>query len=288
MYGNRNYSGFNRQGSPLDSVIVRIIIANAVMFILTLMPIGRLVTVYLALTPKLVLTRGYAWQMVTYMFLHADFWHITLNMFVIWMFGRTLEQIWGGKRFLKFYLACGLGGALFSFLFAYNTPVIGASAASYGILLAFAVMFPNQRLLLWFVIPVKARNLAIGLAILSLVMGIRGGGNIAHFAHLGGMAAALIMLRGEYQFRRLHNFISSKFSKMPVKISFDGDKQDGGRPEPPAGGQESDMDKIDSILDTISDKGYENLSETERRILERYSEQERDSSDDDDDSETLH
>ncbi len=287
MYGNRNFSGFKKQGSPLDSVIVRIIIANAAMFILTWMPIGRPITAYLALTPKLVLTRGYVWQMVTYMFLHADFWHITLNMFVIWMFGRTLEQIWGGTRFLKFYLACGLGGAVFSFLFAYNTPVIGASAASYGILLAFAVMFPNQRLLLWFVIPVKARNLAIGLAILSLVMGIRGGGNIAHFAHLGGMAAALVMLRGEYQFRRFRNFISSRLPKIPVKVSFDGDRDDGERQEAPAGVQESDMDKIDSILDSISDKGYENLSETERRILEKYSELERERGDDDD-SETIH
>ncbi len=287
MYGNGNYSGFRKQGSPLDSVIVRIIIANAVMFILSWMPISRSLMGYLALTPKLVLTRGYVWQMVTYMFLHADFWHITLNMFVIWMFGRTLEQIWGGTRFLKFYIACGLGGAVFSFLFAYNTPVIGASAAAYGILLAFAVMFPNQRLLLWFVIPVKARNLAIGLAVLSLVLGIRGGGNIAHFAHLGGMAAALIMMRGEYQFRRFRNYISGKLSKIPVKVSFDGDSRDGESGKPSTGRQESDMDKIDSILDTISDKGYENLSETERRILERYSEQERENSGDDD-SETIH
>jgi hypothetical protein len=95
------------------------------------------------------------------------------------------------------------------------------------------------------------------------------------------------MMRGEYQFRRFRNFISSRLSKLPVKISFDGDGQDGDRKSPPAAGQQSDMDKIDSILDSISDKGYENLSETERRILERYSEQEREQGDDDD-SETLH
>lgn len=286
MYGNRDYSGLRKQGNFLDSIIGRIIIANAIMFILSWIPATRGMLGYLALTPKLVLTRGYVWQMVTYMFLQIEFWHIALNMFVIWMFGRTLEQIWGGTRFLKFYLACGIGGAVFSFLFAYNTPVIGASAAAYGILLAFAVMFPNQRLLLWFVIPVKARTLAIGLAALSLILGIRGGGNIAHFAHLGGMAAALVMMRGEYQFRRFRDLIRSKFSKIPVKISFDGDGQEGTKQEPSSHGQESDMDKIDSILDSISDKGYENLSETERRILEKYSEQERDLGDDD--PETLH
>jgi len=271
MYGNRIYPGPGRQGGPLDSVIIRIIIVTAAIFMLQQLPIGGWIAHYLALTPKLVLTRGYVWQMVSYMFLHFDFWHIALNMFVIWMFGRTLEQIWGGRRFLIFYLACGLGGAVFSFLFSYNTSVIGASAAAYGILLAFAVMFPNQRLLLWFVIPVKARTLAIGLAILTLLLGLRGGGNIAHFAHLGGMAAALFMMRGEYQFRRLRNTVRNWVSKVPVRISFDRDEQGSS-----STGQSSDMDKIDSILDKISEKGYGNLSETERRILEKYSDEERD------------
>lgn len=281
MYGNRDYSSFQKRSKPLDSVIIRLIIANFVVFFLQQIPVGVLITDYLALTPKLVLTRGYVWQMLTYMFLHDSFIrHFGLNMFVIWMFGRTLEQVWGGTRFLKFYFACGLGGAVFSFLFAYNTPVIGASAASYGILLAFAIMFPNQRLLLWFVIPVKARTVVIALVVISLVMGIRGTGNIAHFAHLGGMAAALIMMRGEYQFRRFRNFFRDVLSRIPVKISLARDEQG-----PAAGRNESSAEKIDSILDKISEKGYENLSETERRILERYSEEERTRGDD---SDTLH
>jgi len=281
MYGNRDYSSFQKRGKPLDSVIIRLIIANFVVFFLQQLPVGVLISDYLALTPRLVLTRGYVWQMLTYMFLHDSFIrHLGLNMFVIWMFGRTLEQVWGGTRFLKFYFACGLGGAVFSFLFAYNTPVIGASAASYGILLAFAIMFPNQRLLLWFVIPVKARTVVIALVVISLVMGIRGTGNIAHFAHLGGMAAALIMMRGEYQFRRFRNFVRDALSRVPVKISLDRKEQG-----PAAGSNESSAEKIDSILDKISEKGYENLSETERRILERYSEEERTHGDD---SDTLH
>lgn len=282
MNGNREYPGFKRQGNQLDSVVTRLIIANAIMFILTMLPVGGQIMAYLALTPRLVVTRGYVWQMLTYMFLHGSLIHLGLNMFIIWMFGRTFEQLWGSNRFLRFYFACGLGGAVFSFLFAYNTPVIGASAASYGLLLAYAIMFPNQRLLVGFMIPVKARTVAIVLASVSLVMGIRGGGNIAHFAHLGGMAAGLIMLRGEYQFRRVRNFARSRISKIPIKVSFDGDKQ---APPPSSGGKESDMDKINSILDKISNKGYENLSETERRILEHYSEHERK---DGDDSETIH
>lgn len=283
MYGNRDYSSYQRRGSPLDSVVMRLIIANVVVFILQNLPVGVQITNYLVLTPRLVLTRGYVWQMLTYMFLHDPnglIRHLGLNMFIIWIFGRTLEQVWGSGRFLRFYFACGFGGAVFSFIFAYNTPVLGASAAAYGILLAYAIMFPNRRLLLYFVFPIKARTLAIALVVISLVMGIRGTGNIAHFAHLGGMAAALIMMRGEYQLRCLRNFIRDSFPKIPVKISFDRDKQGSS-----SGRMESSAEKIDSILDKISEKGYENLSETERRILENYSEKERDHGND---SDTLH
>jgi membrane associated rhomboid family serine protease len=270
MYTEREFSGYRKQGGFLDTVIGRLVIANAVMFVLTWFPLGRTISAWLALTPQLVVKRGFIWQLITYMFVHGSLMHLGLNMFVIWMFGRTLEQVWGARRFLTFYFACGLGGALFSFIFAYNTSVIGASAASYGILLAFAIMFPNQRLLLWFVIPVKARTLAIGLAVISLLLGVRGGGSIAHFAHLGGMAAALVMMRGEYQFRRVRNWVLDKFAKMPVKVSFGDDDK---KPQKAAEDTDGDMDKINSILDKISEKGYENLSETERRILEKYSEE---------------
>jgi membrane associated rhomboid family serine protease len=281
MYGNRVHFSHQRSGRPLDSVVMRLIIANFAVFVFQQFPIGPQMMGYLGLSPRLVLTRGYVWQMVTYMFLHGSLIrHLGLNMFVIWMFGRTLEQIWGGTRFLKFYFACGIGGAVFSFLFAYNTLVIGASAASYGILIAFAVMFPNQRLLLWFVLPVKARTVAIALVVISLVLGISGTGNIAHFAHLGGVVAALIMMRGEYQLRRIRNLARDALSRIPVKISFDRDEHG-----PRNRRDETSAEKIDSILDKISEKGYENLSETERRILEKYSEEERKPNDDPD---TLH
>lgn len=260
----------------MDSVIVRLIIVNVVVFFLQFFPAtGAWITRYLALTPRDVLTRGYVWQLITYMFLHGGLWHIGINMFIIWMFGRTLEQIWGSARFLRFFFICGIGGALLSFIFAYNTRVIGASAGGYGILLAFAILFPNQRLLIFpFFIPIKARTLVIALAMIELLMGVAGGGGIAHFAHLGGMAAALIMLRGEYQLRRINSFIRDRLSKLPVKIILDRDgdeSQKGGK-----GGDE----RIDSILDKISEKGYENLTETERRILEKYSEDSRSGGDD--------
>ena len=153
-----------------------------------------------------------------------------------------------------------------SFVFAFNTLVIGASAAAYGILLAFGVLFPNQRILLWFLFPVKARTLVIALAILELVKGLSVSDGIAHFAHLGGMAAALIFLRGEHRLRGLRSFFSDLAGRFPVRISFDRDAE-----------TEDSALKVDSILDKISKKGYENLTETEKRILERYADRSRES-----------
>jgi membrane associated rhomboid family serine protease len=257
------FSGYQQFGRQSGSVVTKLIMVNAAVFLLQILLIRTPFDRFMALSPRLVLTRGYIWQLITYMFLHGDLFHLAINMFIIWMFGRTLEQVWGSSRFLKFYFACGIGGAVFSFIFAYGTSVIGASAAAYGILLAFGILFPNQQLLLWFFLPVRARTLVIILAILELVKGLSISDGIAHFAHLGGMAAALLLLRGDYQLRRLGRFLSGLVARSPVKISFDRKDSEAGY----------DKEKIDSILDKISQKGYENLSETEKRILEKYSEE---------------
>jgi membrane associated rhomboid family serine protease len=174
------------------------------------------------------------------MFLHGGFWHLLLNMFIIWMFGSQLEAVWGGARFLKYYIICGIGGAVFSFIFAYNTLVIGASGAGYGILLAYAVLFPYNQV---------------------YVSGISGGDGIAHFAHLGGMAAGLLYMRTDHRAWRFWGRIKEIFKGVPIRIKMREDDDEG----------DVDVDKIDSILDKLSEKGYENLTETERRILENYS-----------------
>lgn len=265
----RGYTSQQTLGSR-GGVIMKLVVANAAVFLLQQVLIQTPFTGFFALSPRLVVTRGHLWRIVTYMFLHGDLMHIAINMFIIWMFGRTLEQIWGSARFLRFYFACGIGGAALSFVFAYNTLVIGASAAAYGILLAYGVLFPNQQILLWFFFPVRAKTLVIGLAILELVKGLSVSDGIAHFAHLGGMAAALILLRGERRLRGLRSFFSGLAERFPVRISLD--REDGDK-------EQDDSDetrKVDSILDKISRKGYENLTETEKRILERYADQPRD------------
>ena len=259
---------FGNSSNPLDrllrgGVVKKIIIINVLVFLLQNLLYKSGFTYFFALTPRIVVTRGYVWQLLTYMFLHGGFFHLAFNMLMLWFLGSPLERIWGSGKFLKFYFACGIGGAVFSFLFAYNTPVIGASAAGYGILLAYGVLFPNHEIYLMGLIPVRARTLVIVLALLSIMWGIRGGGGIAHFAHLGGMAAGLIYLRSDHRAWRLWGKLRGLWDKFPIKVKIEqnSDNDD----------EEYDEGKIDSILDKINSKGYENLTETEKRILENYS-----------------
>lgn len=173
-------------------------------------------------------------QVVTYMFMHANVYHIFFNMFTLWVFGRTLERVMGGKRFLFYYISCGIGAAITQEVVwqivwedsiklfnaegfvvmqgaealeyatqagmlndYFNSMItIGASGAVFGILLAFAMIFPNVPLYLWFIpIPIKAKWMVIGYGIIELFFGINGiSSSIAHFAHLGGMIFGLIIL----------------------------------------------------------------------------------------------
>ena len=162
------------------------------------------------------------YQLITYMFMHGNFEHLFFNMFALWMFGNTLENIWGSKRFLWFYMLCGIGAGLCqevvqyiqyatslaqydsvnlgggqvipmaSYLNLMNT--VGASGAIDGLLLAFGMMFPNAMIYLYFFVPIKAKWFVIGYAVIELVSGFIGGGNVAHFAHLGGMLFGLILI----------------------------------------------------------------------------------------------
>lgn len=138
--------------------------------------------------------RFHIWQPFTYMFMHAGFDHLFFNMFALWMFGYVLENMWGPKRFLFYYMACGLGAAVISLILGLH-PTLGASGAVYGILLAFGMIFPEERIYLYFLVPMKAKWFVIGYAALELFEGVfRSYDGIAHFAHLGGMLVGLIII----------------------------------------------------------------------------------------------
>jgi len=161
-------------------------------------------------------------QLVTYMFMHGNFAHLFFNIFALWMFGNTLENIWGPNRFLLFYFICGIGAGLIQELVQYIQYVttlqgyenvriaanhiipmseylnmlttVGASGAVYGILLAFGMMFPNSTLYIYFAIPIKAKWFVLIYGIIELFSGFTSVDNVAHFAHLGGMLFGLILI----------------------------------------------------------------------------------------------
>lgn len=140
------------------------------------------------------------WQLISYAFLHGSFEHIFFNMFGLWMFGSEVERVWGEKRYLQFYIVCVLAAALTQLIFNAVSgspyPTIGASGGLFGLLLAFGMMFPNRIILLFFVLPVKAKYLVIGYGLLELYQGVYVmNSGVAHFAHLGGMLGGLLMIR---------------------------------------------------------------------------------------------
>ena len=146
----------------------------------------------------------YPWQIFTYGFLHGSLMHIFFNMFALWMFGSQIERVWGPRRFFTYYAICVIGAGLVQLLVATMTflqtgipyPTLGASGGVFGILLAFAMLFPEQRIFLIFLpIPIKAKYFVVGYGALELWAGITGTqAGVAHFAHLGGMLVGLIVI----------------------------------------------------------------------------------------------
>lgn len=161
-------------------------------------------------------------QLVTYMFMHANFQHIFFNMFAVWMFGRVLEQVWGPKRFLLYYIVCGIGAGLIQegvqyveYLttwvnydgvdtgagvipmaeFLNQLTTVGASGAVYAILLAFGMLFPNSEMFVFPIpFPIKAKYFVLGYAVLEFLLGVSASDNVAHFAHLGGMLFGFVLI----------------------------------------------------------------------------------------------
>lgn len=190
----------SRYFSSTPPVVLNLIIINALMLLATeLLPVGNRIVGALALF-NVESPLFHSYQLVTYMFLHGGFSHLFFNMFALWMFGRTLEYELGSQRFLTFYMVCGVGAALIQYLTALafgELPLllVGASGAVMGLLLAFGVMHPNAVIMLLIPpIPMKAKWFVIIYAVIELFLGWRGVGNVAHFAHVGGMLWGFLLL----------------------------------------------------------------------------------------------
>jgi membrane associated rhomboid family serine protease len=189
-------------GPRITRIVKYLVVANVLVFLWQRLAGFEIIRIF-GLTPALVFGKLFLWQFVTYLFLHGDFWHIFLNMFVLWMFGSELERTWGERAFLRYYFITGVGAGLFSALSDPSSlaPTIGASGAVYGILMAYGLMFPNRYVYLYFLFPVKVKYFVAVLGLLAFIATLGSpGSTIAHVAHLGGMVVGFLYLRGWLSF----------------------------------------------------------------------------------------
>jgi membrane associated rhomboid family serine protease len=207
---------------PISTALKALIGANVVMFLATLVRPSLVTT--LGLVPAQVAFQLRVWQPATYMFLHAGIFHILFNMLALWMFGAELERMWGTRFFLKFYFVCGIGAGLltvaFSFLpFAFArslqfVTIVGASGAIYGLLLAFAMYFPDRPILM-IVFWVPAKICVAILGAIALVTSMSEVGGVANATHLGGLIVGYFYLKGG----RVHPIAELKYRYVKWKIN---------------------------------------------------------------------
>ena len=184
---------FNTSFFAFPPVVKNLLIINGLVFMGQMVMNGLLMGQF-ALWP---LGNGWLpWQLVTYAFLHGGFTHLFFNMFALWMFGAQIENTWGSRRFAFFYFACVIGAGLTQLLAAPGGPTVGASGGVFGILAAFGMLFPNQRIMLIFPpIPIKAKFFVIGYGLIELYMVFSGGQpGVANLAHLGGLVVGVVLI----------------------------------------------------------------------------------------------
>ncbi len=298
-YGNRGFGRF----SIFPPVLKTLIIVNVVVFIFDAffleiyhfgdISLKTLFIKYLYLWPVGDNSNFYLWQLISYQFIHGGFMHLFFNLFALWMFGSELEEMWGSKKFLSYYLLCGIGAGLIQLyvapLFSDPAPTIGASGAIYGILLAFGLTFPDRPIFMFpLFIPIPAKFFVLIFAGIELLTGFTSSGSgIAHFAHLGGALTGFLLIKFGDKLG-LFRFIENLFK--PKQINYKPHESNSNpniyranwtntyktheAPKSPAGtssffvdGEQVTQMRIDEILDKISATGYQNLTDKEKRIL---------------------
>ena len=288
------YGGFG--GFSMTPWVKRLLIANTALYVAVLLgrffvP-GNLVRDWFAFQPADFLTRP--WTVVTYAFFHAGVMHLLGNMLMLFFFGPPLEDRWGSRAFLRVYLVAAAGGALFSVLFAFLDPasyIVGASGATLGLMLAFAMIWPDMEIHIWGIFPVKAKWLVGALIFINLAMALEGsGGQVAVLAHLGGMAATFLYLKSPWaphawgELPRTSRKPAAKRAGTAL-VPWGGKKAAAAasqqtatvtqaRPAAARKGKSQErelLDDVDRILDKISAQGLSSLTEEERKRLDEVS-----------------
>jgi membrane associated rhomboid family serine protease len=285
--------------TPFRSTITKwvrwLLIANTVVFVLFfLVPPLRAYANYLALWPNRLLTQP--WSVLTYAFMHAGIGHWFFNMLALFFFGPRLEERWGSREFIKYYLVAALGGAVFSFL-AWNSGVVGASAAVNGLLMAWAVYWPDEEVMFFGIFPIKIKWLVMIMGFLSILsaMGNAGDGT-AHLAHLGGFVAGFLYLKSPWGPRSWGDIPSARgrkqaASKQKAVVPWSPRRSQQAAQQPgqaaaaaaaaaqqqaasgrrPSKAERELLDDVDRILDKISAQGLASLTPEERARLDEVS-----------------
>jgi membrane associated rhomboid family serine protease len=216
-------SSFSFGPGPISTALKAIIAINVIMFAMTSF-VDSLVP-RLGLVPTFVLHDAWVWQIATYMFLHGGVFHIAFNMLALWMFGAELERIWGTRYFLKFYFVTGIGAgaltvavSLLPFAFAQqlqHSIVIGASGAIYGLLLAYAMYFPDRPIYMYFLFPIPAKVFVAIMGAIAFFSSLGEAGGVANATHLGGLLVAYLFLKSA----RIHPLSEMKYRYLKWKIN---------------------------------------------------------------------
>lgn len=286
-FGSGPGSFLERTGFSLTPWVKRLLVANVVVWAVGFAVPHELIVRWFGFMPAETLWRP--WSILTYMFVHGGFFHLLFNMLVVFFFGPPLESRLGGTEFLKLYLLSGLGGALLGFAFAFNTSVIGASGAAFGLMVAFAWLWPNAPIYIWGIFPIKAKFL-VGAMVIFTFLATMGDSQsaVAHFAHLGGILAAALYLRWGRGGAGTPSFLARMGRTPRVAIvqrareaAADGRRRQAEKaassPKGSSGGGRAAevegelLDEVDRILDKISASGIASLTDQERQVLDEVS-----------------
>jgi len=297
-YGNERLTMFPPVIKWLLGINVAVFVMEMVTFGGNIQGIFHPFELYGALWP-IGTSRFGLWQYVTYMFLHGGVSHIFFNMLTLWMFGMELEQMWGSRRFLAYYLLCGLGAgvihSIVTMVMGTGAPTLGASGAIMGVMVAFGLVFPDRVVFMGFFFPMRARFAVLLFAGIDLYLGVVGSTDgVAHFAHLGGALVGVILLKtgGKMTlggiFDKLPGFgprrstigimsrpqNPARGSARVVDVSWrdvEPARQEQRRSELPTMNFGDEQEAVDRILDKITREGYQNLTAEEKALLTRVS-----------------